>query len=203
MAEKIVIDIFRKKDLEELSRALADPDSKLETGSAAAAVAAVSASLLCRAASITAKTVENNEQLDYICRNAEILRTYMLHLVDEDVKSRGPLNRAVREGDPRAIEAARQPAVSISAEIINMMGKGLALLQDLSGLCPRAAMHYLAESAELAMAAAKTAKLYIIDMSSYCSDETYRYVTRRENEMLLAEFEPMVKAVIAKAEAGA
>lgn len=199
MAEKIVIDIFRKKDLEQLSQALASTDSKLETGSAAAAVAAVSMSLLCRAASVTAKTLENNERLAYICRNAEILRTYMLHLVDEDVKSRGPLNRAIREGDTRAMEAARQPAVSISAEIVNMMGKGLELLQELSELCPKAAMHYLAESAELAMAAAKAAKHYIVDMSSYCSDETYRYVTRRENEMLLAGFEPMAEAVIEKA----
>ena len=41
MAEKIMIEIFKKKTMEELSRAVADPDSKLETGSGAAAVASV------------------------------------------------------------------------------------------------------------------------------------------------------------------
>jgi len=199
MAEKIVIDVFRKKTFEELSQALAEPASKLESGSAAAAVAAVSASLLCRAAA-AAKSAEPGETMDYICRNAEILRTYMLHLVDEDVKSRGPLNRAIREGDARAIEAARQPAVSISAEIINMMGKALELLQALDGLCPKPAKHYMAESAELALAAAKAARHYIIDMSGYCSDETYRYVSRRENELLLEEISSAAAAVIAAAE---
>ena len=40
MAEKIMVDIFRKKSLDELSQALAQPESRLESGSAAAAVAA-------------------------------------------------------------------------------------------------------------------------------------------------------------------
>ena len=37
MAEKIMIEVFKKKTMEELSQALADPDGKLETGSGAAA----------------------------------------------------------------------------------------------------------------------------------------------------------------------
>ena len=82
MAEKIMIEIFKKKTMEELSQALADPDSKLETGSGAAAVASVASALLCRAAAVTAKAVSGNERLDYICRNAETLRAYMVHLID-------------------------------------------------------------------------------------------------------------------------
>lgn len=200
MAEKIMIEIFKKKTMEELSQALADPDSKLETGSGAAAVASVASALLCRAA-VTAKAVSGNERLDYICRNAETLRAYMVHLIDEDVKCRGPLKRAMMEGDDRAIEAARQPAVSICGEIVNMMGKLLELAQELVPLCPKEAKHYLAESAELAMAAARTARCYIVDMAAYCSDETYRFVTRRENELLLEQFAPMAEEIIKNAEA--
>lgn len=196
MAEKIVIEVFRKKTVEELSQALANPDSKLETGSGAAMVASVAAALGCRAASITAKVTDNDERLDYICRNAEILRAYMVHLIDEDVKCRGPLKRAMIEGDARNIEAARQPAVSICAEILNMMGKLLELEQELSALCPDEAKHYLAESAELAVAAARAARSYIVDMSTYCSDETYRFVIRRENELLLEQFTPVAEKII-------
>ena len=201
MAEKITIEVFKKKPMEELSQALADPDGKLETGSGAAAVASVAAALLCRAAAATGKTVSGNERLDYIARNGEILRSYMVHLIDEDVKCRGPLKRAMMEGDARTIEAARQPAVSISAEILNMMGKLLELAQELCPLCPKEAKHYLAESAELAMAAARTARSYIVDMAAYSSDETYRFVTHRENELLLAQFAPMAEEIIKSAEA--
>lgn len=201
MAEKITIEVFKKKPMEELSQALADPDGKLETGSGAAAVASVAAALLCRAAAATGKTVSGNERLDYIVRNGEILRSYMVHLIDEDVKCRGPLKRAMMEGDARTIEAARQPAVSISAEILNMMGKLLELAQELCPLCPKEAKHYLAESAELAMAAARTARSYIVDMAAYSSDETYRFVTHRENELLLAQFAPMAEEIIKSAEA--
>lgn len=200
MAEKITIEVFKKKPMEELSQALADPDGKLETGSGAAAVASVAAALLCRAAAATGKTVSGNERLDYIVRNGEILRGYMVHLIDEDVKCRGPLKRAIKEGDARTIEAARQPAVSICAEILNMMGKLLELAQELCPLCPKEAKHYLAESAELAMAAARTARSYIVDMAAYSSDETYRFVTHRENELLLAQFAPMAEEIIKSAE---
>lgn len=201
MAEKITIEVFKKKPMEELSQALADPDGKLETGSGAAAVASVAAALLCRAAAATGKTLSGNERLDYIARNGEILRSYMVHLIDEDVKCRGPLKRAMMEGDARTIEAARQPAVSISAEILNMMGKLLELAQELCPLCPKEAKHYLAESAELAMAAARTARSYIVDMAAYSSDETYRFVTHRENELLLAQFAPLAEEIIRSAEA--
>lgn len=200
MAEKIMVDIFRKKSLDELSQALAQPESRLESGSAAAAVAAVAASLFCRAAQLAAGEPEQGGRMEYILRNCEILRKYMLHLVDEDVKCRGPLNRALREGEPRAIEAARQPAVAISGEILNMMGKLLELGLELKPLCPKAAVHYLAEGAELAISAGRSARLYIMDMSGYCSDETYRYVSRRENELLLEQFEPMARELVSAVE---
>ena len=57
MAEKIMIEVFKKKTMEELSQALADPDGKLETGSGAAAVASVAAALLCRAAAMASSAL--------------------------------------------------------------------------------------------------------------------------------------------------
>lgn len=198
MAEKILVEVFKKKTMEELSQALADPDSRLETGSGSAITASLAAALLCRAAAITARKQEGNESLDYILRNGEILRSYMVHLIDEDVKSRGPLNRALKEGEPRAIEAARQPASAIPAEIVNMMGKLLELSQELCPLCPGEAAHYLAESTELAVASASCARDFILDMASYCSDETYRFVTRRENELLMEQLESAAGAIRAR-----
>ena len=201
MAEGIKIEIFKLKNADELTKSLADPESRLETGSGAAMTAALAMSLLERAAAVTVKALPENERVDYIFRNAEILRTYIVHLIDEDVKSRGPLRKALKEGDERKIEATRQPAVAIPGEVINMMGQALELAKELTALCPNDVLHYLGESAELSMAAIRAARMYILDMSDKCSDDTYRYIVRRENEITLKACEECAAEVIAAAEA--
>ena len=60
MAETIKIEIYRQKNAEEFTAALADPDSRLETGSGAAATAAVASAFLCRAAGLTARAAGEN-----------------------------------------------------------------------------------------------------------------------------------------------
>ena len=201
MAEGIKIEIFKLKNADELTKSLSDPESRMDTGSGAAMTAALAMSLLERAAALTVKTLPENERTNYIFRNAEILRTYMVHLIDEDVKSRGPLRKALKEGDERKIEATRQPAVAIPAEVINMMGQALELSKELTALCPKNALHYLGESAELSMAAIRAARMFILDMSDKCSDDTYRYIVRRENEITLKTCEECAAQVIAAAEA--
>lgn len=199
MADKLIIEIFREKNAEEFTKALAAPDSRLETGSAAAMTAAVAMSLAARAA---AACDQSGEKAQYIARNIETLRGYMVHLIDEDVKSRGPLRRAIKEGDARTIEAARQPAVCIDQEIINMMGQALELIARLAEICPKDSMHYVGEAAELALAAVRCARLYIVDMARYSSDETYKFVARRENELNInncADQAEKIRAAIEKA----
>ena len=71
----------------------------------------------------------------------------------------------------------------------------LELGVELCGLCPKEAMHFVGESAELAMAAIRSARLYIVDMSDYCSDDTYRFVIRRENEITLEQCEKKAAAI--------
>lgn len=201
MAEGIKIEIFKLKNADELTKSLADPESRLDTGSGAAMTAALAMALLERAAALTVKELPENERADYIFRNAEILRTYMVHLIDEDVKSRGPLRKALKEGDERKIEATRQPAVAIPGEVINMMRQALELAKELTALCPKNALHYLGESAELAMSAIRAARMFILDMSDKCSDDTYRYIVRRENEITLNACAESAAEVIAAAEA--
>ena len=198
MAEKPTIEIFRRKDAEEFTLALADPESRTAVGSGAAMTAAVAAAYLHRAAALTAKSGPEDERLAWLVRNAEILRSYMVRLIDEDVKCRGPLRRAVKEGDAQATEAARQPAVAIAQEIINMMTQCLSLLDELADRAEGEAKSYTASAAELAMAALRACVPYILDMSLPCTDETYRYVTRRENEMTLAQVVPVYESVLKK-----
>ena len=198
--KKLVIDIFKTKTADEFTKAVADPDGKLETGSAAADAAAIAAALVCRAAKLTAKIVEGNDRVDYIARNSDIIRSYMVHLIDEDVKCRGPLRMAKKEGDARKIEACRQTALSICAEIINMMSQLIDMAKELSAICPAGALCYASEGTELALTAVKITRMYIVSVASRSPDETYRYVTRRENELTLEACSAAAAEVTAKAE---
>lgn len=183
MGDKIIIEVYKTKNPDDFTKLLADPESRLDVGSAAASTAASAAALMRRAAAITAAAKPEEARVEYILRNSETLRAYMIHLIDEDVKSRAPLLKALKEGDARRIEAARQPAACIASEIVNMMAQALELMEELSSHAPGEAMPFIGEGAELAMAAVRSCMIYLLAMADKCSDDTYRFVTRRENEI--------------------
>ena len=198
MAESIKIEIFRKKDAEEFTKALADPESRAQTGSGTAMTAAVAAALLERAAKMTEHEKPEHERVAYILRNAEILRGYMVNLIDEDVKARGPYRRAVKEGDPRSIEAASQSVGAVCSEIVCMMTKALELLEELGSLCPAEARHFAAESADLALASIRASMRYCVLWGNKSTEDTRRYVIRRENELQWEQILPLYRRVIEK-----
>ena len=196
MAEKIIIDIWKKKDAEEFTKALADTESRLETVSAAAYTAACASALIKRAAELAKRVRGENERLEYISRNAEILRAYMVHLIDEDVKSRAPLRKAVQEGIEVNIEAGRESAACIPSEIIGMMQKLLELARELCDHCDGDMLSYIAESVCLAKAAAESCRVYVLNLAGKSSDETYRFVAKRENEMASDEMTELFNEVM-------
>ena len=198
MAEKLSIEIFRRKDAEDFTKSLADPESRTDVGSGAAMTAAVSAAYLHRAAALMLQRQPENERLDWLARNSETLRTYMVNLIDEDVKCRGPLRRAIKEGDPQKIEAAHQPAVAIAQEILGMMTQSMEFLRELSDQAEAGEKTYLAASAELAMATMKACVHYIVDTSEACTDETYRFVIHRENEITMEQYRSVYEGILEK-----
>ena len=196
MAEKIVIEVFKEKKAEDFTAALASPDCRAGAGSAAAYTAAMACALAERAAKVCRRKKEEDERLSYIERNCEILRGYMVHLIDEDAKSKRPDARAQKEGGAREIEATLQTASCIDAEIVNMMKPLLEFLDELSACCPADEKHFIREAAELAMSACRVAQSVIFYFSEKSTDETYRFVTRRENEVFLAERTTLYEKIV-------
>lgn len=197
MGEKLVIEIYRQKEPEELTKLLSDPDSRLEIGSGAALVAADACAMGLRAAKLAAGHISGNERLEYFLRNLEKLRSYMVYLIDEDVKCRALLRRAEKEGDAQKIDASRQPACCICEEIINQMGNLLELLNELADIDTQGAM-YIASAVHMSMAAMQSAMAFVLDMSSKSSDDTYVFVTRRENELTLERCSSLSREILAK-----
>ena len=67
------------------------------------------------------------------------------------------------------------------------MGQCLELLKELKASAQGEALTFVKAAAELALSAIRASMHFCIDMSLECGDETYRYVTRRENELTLAQ----------------
>lgn len=201
MSDKLVIEIWKKKNPDEITTELASPKSSLEIGSASAITSALAAALVERAAAVCAESAPDNERISYILRNTEIIRGYMVHLTDEDIKSRGPMRQALKEGDERKIDATRQSAVCINAEIINMMVQLMGFARELADVCPADKMHWLGEAAHLIMGAVESSRIYIVNMADGSSDDTYRFVTRRENEITLGALRKVFDEIIEKTEA--
>ena len=198
MAEGIKIQIYRNETADILTKKLADPEENAGIGSAAAASAALSASMVSRAAVQIRQAGGENEKLDWYVRNTEILRSYMVKLIDEDVKCRGPLRKARKDGDERTVEAAMQPAAAIANEIVNMMHQLLELLDELAGFCAEEGKHFAASSADLAMGAICACQRYLLDLAAHSSDETYRYIVRRENQITLDDCRVRYDSILAK-----
>ena len=74
----------------------------------------------------------------------------------------------------------------------------LEFLDELCPLCPMEDRHFIREAAELAMCACRTAQSVIFSYAVKSSDETYRFVTRRENEIFLSERTALYESIISK-----
>ena len=182
----IKIRVYSQETPEEFTKAFVTED-KLETGSLNALTAACAASLFARAAGLAPAS----ERQEYMVRNAEILRTYFLHMVDDDVKARSGLVKERKAGDPDRIEAAMHPACAINEEIINMLHQMLELGVELREMLAEKDRHYLKEMAELSLGTVKSCMAWLLDLTASSQDETYRFVVKRENEITLAEIEAL------------
>ena len=196
MEKKLVIEILKKLPFEDLSVRLADSSEKIDSGSGACITASVAASFLKRAAEKARKLeTGDQERIDYICRNTEIIRNYMVHLIDEDVRCRGPLRKASETGDPDKIDACCQSACAIAFETVEMMKYLLGFCEELTVFFTDDIPHYVFEAASLAYASVETASAYINSVTRLNDDETYIFVTNREAEIFLEECGKLKKKI--------
>lgn len=195
--KKFIIEIFRKKDQEELTSALADPDGKLDIGSAAALCGAEACAMALRGARIATKEHGGEERMEYLLRNFDKLRSYMVYLIDEDVKGRNIMKRAIKEGDPQKIEAAREPAAAISDEVICQMINLVDLIEELSVFAPKESAIYLGSAVEFALSSIRSARLFAVHLARGSSDDTYSFIVRRENEIRMEALLPKTEKILA------
>ena len=122
----------------------------------------------------------------------------MVNLIDENIKAKRPISRARKEGGAREIEASIQTASCIEAEIVNMAKPALEFIEELSAICAAEDKNTLLEAAELIMTSCRVSRSVILSYAALSTDDTYRYVTRRENEIFMAEREELYASISSK-----
>ena len=196
MEKKLIIEILRKLPFDTLSAKLADGTEKADAGSASCLVASVAAALLKRAADQAEKTDGSGmERIEYIRRNSEIIRNYMDHLVDEDVRCRGPLKKALEDGDPVKISACCQTACAIAVETVDMMRTLLGFCAEMLDFYGNKAPHYVFEAASLAYAAVESEVAYIDSVTKLSDDPTYIYITKKETGVYMDDCKKLKEKV--------
>lgn len=181
MEKKLLIEIVRKLPFDELSARTADASDKIDSGSASCITASIAAALAKRASyGVSGDSAEASDRIEYIRRNTEIIRDYMDHLIDEDIRCRGPLKKAFKDGDPRKISACCQPACAIAEETADMMRTLLGFCDELVSFYKGNIPHYVFEAATLAYAAVESSAAYIDSVTKLSDDATYIYITDKE-----------------------
>ena len=135
--------------------------------------------------------------MDYLLRNIEKLRSYFVYLIDEDVKGRSIMKRAMKDGDPQKIDAARQPAAAISDEVICQMINLVDLIEEMIAFAPKESAVYLGSAVEFALSSIRSARLFVVQLANGSSDETYSFIVRRENEIRLEALRPKTEKILA------
>lgn len=203
MAEKIDISelkqiSFNNKSVKAYTAAMADPESKLGLGSAAAEAAAQAAALALKAVK---KTASEDADLKKAEDGFAKLREYFVHLIDEENKAKLPLEKRLVTGAPEnEIEAGYLTACMIVNEVLYSTTDLIGLLDSVADkLCPCTA-HLCAGAMYFAKTAMECARLLLAFYSTKMKDEVGAHTTRREPEIAMEGISEKYNALLAKFE---
>lgn len=178
--------------LAEFTKSLAGDEPR---GGAAAALAGA------LAAALAARAVAGEEA----AAKLERIRTYMLHLVDEDVKALKPLEKylALPEDDPGRgahLDAALRVACYIPTEVMYTAVDAAETLAAGVESCPKGALADAAVALELCRAAMRASRVNIVSHAAHMADEVFGMTLRRECELVRGKYEPIIDAALAAIE---
>lgn len=199
MAEKINVGAIKQfafsgKTVKDFSIELASVDSKLATGSVAAALGGMAAASLLRAVRKTA-----SEELQKSADELELLRKYLIFLIDEEVKAKEPLESRLKDGvaDEAEIEGGYRTACVILSEQLYTLVKLIDIAETVADkLCPCAAVE-----AAAAMYYVRTAfegiRLQLAYYSTKMIEPVFARTTKREPEIVIGDNSTRLDALIA------
>lgn len=203
MAEKIniedlKIETYADKSVKVYNELIAKPDSLFDLGSAAAETAASAAAMALKAVRLSAS---GTPEAAHAGKELETLRTYFLHLLDEENKARKPLDkRLAANSDDNELEAAYRTACCIIDEVFYMSIRTVETLNAVADeICPCAA-HFASAAVHFARCAMDTVRIQKAVYSTKMNEEVFARTTRREPEIAIESSSELFNGLIAKFE---
>ena len=204
MAEKVNIsdlkfESYADKTFKVFSGMIADPENVFGLGSMAAENAANAAAMALRAVK---KTASEDADMVKAEKDLETMRTYFVHLMDEENKAKAPLEKRMKNNAADdEIEAGVRTACAIVDEVIYSTINVVEILNSVSDkICPCVA-HFAAAACFAARNAIETARIQLAWRSTQMLEAVYARTTRREPEIALEGVAPMIDELIKKFEA--
>ena len=204
----MAVERFADKTLSEYTRLTAAADGKPGGGSVMALCGACASALGLMVANLSEGKKSCEQYADDISRCAkelETLRTYMIHLVDEDIKAFAPLAKysAMDRSDPDVeahYQASLRLACAIPTEIVYKMTECAGLLSELADKGCAGAISDVGAALCLCRAVMEGGRFTCLANAKYFEDDVYAMTVRREFEIVFSENMPKLDSAIAKVE---
>ena len=204
MPEKVNIsdlkfESYSDKPIKVFSQMIADPNSALGLGSMASEAAGNAAALALLAVN---ETKSDDAAMQAAAKDLETLRTYFVHLMDEENKAKSPLEKRLKFDSPEEeIEGGVRTACVIVDEVLYSAIKVVEILNSVADkLCPCTG-HIAAASLFFTRAALDTARVQLAWRSTQMIEEVYARTTRREPEIAIEGITSTIDALLEKFEA--
>lgn len=202
MAEKInigdlKIETYADKPLKTFSLMQADEKNVCGLGSAAAACSASAAALALRALRLT---TSDDAEIQRAERDMETLRSYFVHLTDEENKAKKPLEKLLRQENPddSELEAAYRTACCVIDEVFYMSVRIAETLSPVAELIGAKGAPFASAALHLAECSMDVVRVQKAAYSTKMNEPVFARTTRREPEIAIENnaglFSGLIKA---------
>lgn len=194
----IKLEKYSEKTLQEYAEQLASAEGKPFVGSACALVSALAASLGSLAAGLAGSEAE--ERAKTAVEELRQMRAYLLAAVDDDIKSRAPLNRWMQKQEEAKthLESSARVACGVPSDLVFVMCRNIELLDQIADVCDAQGAVCVITAVHLSLAVIYSMQAEIRALSKYMEDEIFVRTIIREAEMHLEQHQPMADALLAK-----
>lgn len=199
---------FADMSVNDFSSTLASKTGSPGGGGAAALAGSLAAALGAMVCNLTAgkKAYARYEpEIAAALEKLETIRKYMCRLIDEDARAFVPLQKYLsmpKDSPERAehLDAALRVACYIPTEVMYTCGEAAGILADLAEKGLRGAISDVGVALELCRAAMRASRLNIVINASGMADEVFAMTLRRECELVLAQYEPIIDSALSLVE---
>ncbi len=198
--EDLMVESYADKTLKAYSEMIADTKSVFGLGSGAAGSAMCAASMALRALRLSGG---EDAGILHAEQDAEKLRVYFLHLIDEENKAKKPLEKLLAQAEPdeASLEAAYRTACCIIDEVFYMSVRLAETLEPVADKLSAEAAPFASAAVHFARCAMDAVRIQKAVYSTKMNEPVFAHTTKREPEIAIENSKELFDGLVSKLEA--